>query len=57
MNERESTIEDGPNGAATGRALSRSAAAAASILVVDALAAGDLAGALGLSSSIPGECH
>ena len=57
MSERENTDLGGPNRAAIGRALSMSAAAAASVLVAVALAEIDLASALGLSRSIPGECH
>ena len=57
MNEREYTVLAGPNRAAIGRTFSMSAAAAASDLVAVALEAIDLAGALGLSRSIPGECH
>lgn len=57
MNEREYTVLVGPNRTAIGRTLSMSAAAAAPILVSIALAAIDLASALGLSRSIPGECH
>ncbi len=57
MNEREYTVLAGPNRAAIGRTLSMSAAPAAPVLVAFALAAIDLASALGLSRSIPGECH
>lgn len=57
MKELEYTVLTGPNRAAIGRTLSMSAAAAASDLVAIALAAIDLAGALALSRSIPGECH
>jgi hypothetical protein len=56
MNEREYTVLAGPNRAAIGHTLSMSAAAAASDLVAVALEAIDLAGALGLSRPIPGEC-
>ena len=57
MNERECTVLVGPIRTAIGRTLSMSAAAAATVLVSIALAAIDLASALGLSRSIPGECH
>lgn len=57
MSERENKDLGDPNRAAIGRTLSMSAAAAAPILVSIALAAIDLASALGLSRSIPGECH
>jgi hypothetical protein len=57
MNEREYTVLVGPNRTAIGRTLSMSAAAAAPVFVSIALAAIDLASALGLSRSIPGECH
>lgn len=56
MNERAYTVLAGPNRAAIGRTLSMSAAPAAPVLVAFALAAIDLASALGLSRSIPGEC-
>lgn len=57
MNEREYTVLVGPNRTAIGRTLSMSAAAAAPVLASIALAAIDLASALGLSRSIPGKCH
>lgn len=57
MNEREYTVLVGPNRTAIGRTLSMSAAAAAPVLASIALAAIDLASALGLSRSIPGEYH
>jgi hypothetical protein len=57
MNECEYTVFVSPNRAAIGRTLGVSAAAAASVLVAVALAAIDLASALGRSRSIPGECH
>ena len=57
MSERENTDLGGPNRAAIGRTLSMSAATTASVLVAVALAAIDMASALGLSRSIPGDCH
>ena len=57
MSERENTALGGPNRAAIGRTLSMSAATTASVLVAVALAAIDMASALGLSRSIPGEHH
>jgi hypothetical protein len=53
MTEHEYTVLGGPNRAAIGRALSMIAAAAASVLVALALAAIDLARALGLSHMVP----
>lgn len=57
MNERQYIVLAGPNRAAIGRTLRTSASTAASVLVAVALAEIDLARALGLSRSIPGECH
>ncbi len=57
MSERVITGLDGPNRAAIGRTLSMSATTTASVLVAAALSALDMASALGLSRSIPGECH
>lgn len=57
MNERKYTVLGDPNRAVIGRTLRMSAAAAASVFVAVALTAVGLASALGLSRSIPGECH
>jgi hypothetical protein len=57
MNERQYNVLAGPNRAAIGHTLKTSASAAASVLVAVALAEIDMASALGLSRSIPGECH
>lgn len=57
MSKRENTDLGVPHRAAIGRTLSMSAATTAFVLVAVALAAIDMASALGHSRSIPGERH